>query len=310
MNIKEIKKIIDNSIIYRGEAEGEYSSFINETLNESYSNVSGNFNEMVGKQALIGVGTIKGQLELSLDSSLIKNPRICLNFEQRLRTRFNAQGEPIKIILRDKTKIQNRMGSAIGHRNLVMRDSYGTYGGSIFSALRMKRFFISNNHVMAELNRAQIGDEILDFSSKNVIGYLENFEHIMRSFPNELDLAVAMSKDGSSRHRINGRYRTPEEGEIVFKKGATTGLTYGTVIANDYTDDVDYGEFSATFVNQIRIEGNDGVPFSAGGDSGAMVFAIRDDAFVGLHFAGNSLFSMSNNSGKVIDKLIEWRVIR
>ena len=79
--------------------------------------------------------------------------------------------------------------------------------------------------------------------------------------------------------------------DAVFKVGRTTGLTRGVVTAIDVSNLVvamvlGHGERLARFDNQISIEGETEA-FSAGGDSGSMIFS-EGGAPAALLFAGSA----------------------
>ena len=76
--------------------------------------------------------------------------------------------------------------------------------------------------------------------------------------------------------------------EAVEKVGRTTGHTTGRISAVEVDGvAVQYDRAVHRFDDQIEIEGNVG-PFSAGGDSGSVIWRSRDRAPLGLLFAGSS----------------------
>lgn len=82
-----------------------------------------------------------------------------------------------------------------------------------------------------------------------------------------------------------------EGGEQVAKIGRTTGLTHGVVTAIELDGLlVDFGPGLGTlaFDDQIEVEGTGGQAFSAGGDSGSLVYRTEDTSAVGLLFAGSA----------------------
>ena len=88
---------------------------------------------------------------------------------------------------------------------------------------------------------------------------------------------------------INGT-ATATTGLAVRKRGRTTGLTHGTVMATDYTTSVDYGDGLGvvTLHDQIRIVNDpaESAQFGNKGDSGSVVVNASNEV-VGLYFAGN-----------------------
>jgi hypothetical protein len=75
--------------------------------------------------------------------------------------------------------------------------------------------------------------------------------------------------------------------EAVEKIGRTTGHTTGRITAVEVDGvAVQYDEAVYRFDDQIEIEGSSGA-FSAGGDSGSVIWRSRDRAPVALLFAGS-----------------------
>jgi hypothetical protein len=94
-------------------------------------------------------------------------------------------------------------------------------------------------------------------------------------------------------------------GETVFKVGRSTGRTEGAISCNELDDlKLDYaGLGELAFDDQIEIKSVDGVPFSLGGDSGALVLDA-DGLAVGLLFGGNDCdTSWANPIRTVLDAL-------
>lgn len=207
------------------------------------------------------------------------------------------------------------LGVSIGHPDITA----GTLGFKVKDLT--DSYILSNNHVMANSNKAEIGDNILQpgpadggSDPADKIGILHEFENINFNGPqNVIDAAIAkidpnidpndvlpVTPDGYAQPSAVPRPATSALiNEEVTKYGRTTGRTGGTVVSISGMFDVCYetrGPFrckeSAFFVDQIVIE--DG-SFSAGGDSGSGI--VTDDGNynpVGLLFAGSSLFTLAN----------------
>jgi hypothetical protein len=76
--------------------------------------------------------------------------------------------------------------------------------------------------------------------------------------------------------------------ELVEKLGRTTGHTRGRITAVEVDGvGVQYDDGVHTFDDQVEIEGLTGA-FSAGGDSGSVIWRSRDRAPLGLLFAGST----------------------
>jgi hypothetical protein len=177
-------------------------------------------------------------------------------------------------------------------------------------------YALSNNHVYAAENLAQIGEAVIQpgtfdggISPRDDIGTLAAFEEIVwYPWGNTIDAAIASTTaDLVGQATPAGGYGTPGTGIVapslgmaVQKYGRTTGLTHGTVTGVNSTILVQYTGRLAIFTGQIMIEGA-GESFSAGGDSGSLV--VTDDGIrspVGLLFAGSATATYANLIGPVL----------
>lgn len=182
-------------------------------------------------------------------------------------------------------------------------------------------YALSNNHVYALENRAQIGSAVLQpgpydtgcaTNPNDVIGTLAEFEPIMFSTwaNNVIDAAIAFSsivKLGNATP--TGGYGTPKSqpasaalGAAVQKYGRTTKLTKGTTTGINATVNVGYGASgTARFVQQIIVSG--GKPFIKAGDSGSLLVTDPGRNPVGLLFAGTaSGTAIANPIGPVLTR--------
>jgi len=179
-------------------------------------------------------------------------------------------------------------------------------------------YALSNNHVYANENNAEIGDDVLQpgaydggVDPDDSIGTLFDFEPIVfsRRARNEIDAAIAISTVGKlGTATPAGGYGTPNStiveafiGQLVQKFGRTTGLTQGEVTGVNATVTVGYGPGkTARFVKQIIIEPGD---YSAGGDSGSLIVTDDDNRNpVGLLFAGSSTHTVANRIDLVLTR--------
>jgi hypothetical protein len=175
-----------------------------------------------------------------------------------------------------------------------------------------QRFYIlSNNHVLANVNAAMIGDPILQpgpFDGgtfpADLIARLSRFIPITLEPPtprilhrNLVDAAVAEGQFHDLDREIYWggyvrgwrRRANVAVGTVVQKTGRTTNYTTGRITAINATVDVGYGAGRiGRFQDQI-ITTN----MSAGGDSGSLV-TTPDEVAVGLLFAGSAVATIAN----------------
>lgn len=224
-------------------------------------------------------------------------------------------------------------GYSVGHPNVTA----GTLGAWLPPSLTGLSFpvLLSNNHVLADSNRAEVGDKILQpgrvDGGESGIASLHDFVPInfrakrrpiwqrmlltltvwpflwlwrklfptRQPDPNLVDAAVARAfvpTDIFVDYRVKDigsvqGFLDVGVGQTVRKNGRTTGLTTSTVRAVDNTVSVRYSDDRiARFDGQILIAGPG---FSAGGDSGSVIFD-EDNYAVGLLFAGSWLATYAN----------------
>ena len=207
-----------------------------------------------------------------------------------------------------------RIGGSVGHFNITA----GTLG--CFVTKGGDDFILSNNHVLADENRANKGDVIVQpgpldggIVSSGKVGQLHDFIKLKRRGTNLVDCATASMDEGleyfynhlETLGPIKGVRKTPLEiGETVFKVGRTTGVTKGEVdtVALDQVD-VGFDMGVILFDDQIQIGPVGNTPFSLGGDSGSLIVDSKRRA-VGLLFAGNDVdATFANPIQTVLDKL-------
>jgi hypothetical protein len=207
-------------------------------------------------------------------------------------------------------------GVSLGHPAITA----GTLGCLVSSGGTI--YILSNNHVMANENQANIGDDILQpgpfdggQNPADRIADLSAFEQIVFSplANNVIDAAIAdVVNDNDvtgATHPNAGSYGSPRTNPLnasvglrVQKYGRTTRHTQGTVQAINATVNVTYGSGIARFVGQIVI-GPGG--FSAGGDSGSLIVGRGGNNArrpVGLLFAGSSSATIANPIGAVLSE--------
>jgi hypothetical protein len=180
-----------------------------------------------------------------------------------------------------------------------------------------KLCLLSNNHVLANENSAQIGDAIVQPGNSEAsaargrrIAVLEKFVPI-RERGNLVDAAVAQTTFASVRpkhvtYRMDPRPLTAALGMSVLKNGRTTQSTIGVVTDIGVHISVPYDPFpaGAEMRDQIGIRGIDGA-FSRAGDSGSIIVSVGTKQPVALLFAGSSdnRITFANPIGAVISAL-------
>ncbi len=212
------------------------------------------------------------------------------------------------------------IGVSTGHPDITA----GTIGARVTDGTNV--FALSNNHVYANSNDANIGDSALQpgpydggQDPEDKIGELYDFEPIaFDGSDNTIDAAIAIS----STSELD--VATPEDGYgtpsatttsasvdmQVQKFGRTTGLTHGKVSEVSVTVDVCYecaGPFCfnckklARFVDQIAITPGD---FSGGGDSGSLIVTDNNNNNnpSGLLFAGSDTRTLANPIDAVLNR--------
>ena len=193
-----------------------------------------------------------------------------------------------------------RIGISIGHFKITA----GTLGCFVKSRTGTGGpLILSNNHVLADENRAEINDPILQpgpfdggQNPADVAGNLVTFEPLNVSRPNLVDCAVASVVDGigivsnaiDGVGPLRGVAANPvKTGDTVSKTGRTTGTTAAQVSAVELDNiGIDYDIGQLQFDGQIEVDATDTTGFSQGGDSGSLVVNANGEA-VGLLFAGS-----------------------
>ena len=202
-------------------------------------------------------------------------------------------------------------GVSVGH----YRTSAGTPGCLVDTPAG--RCILSNNHVLANANHAQLGDDIFqpglhDDQPSNParrIAGLTDYEPIgFGAAVNYIDAAIAaLDEPDSATPGIMslGLHTNPPIApflnQSVAKHGRTTGLTFGTVVDISFDGNVTVDGSLAYFENQIAIVGNFGL-FSERGDSGSLVLDNPGSHSVGLLFAGDKTHTLANPIHAVLNR--------
>lgn len=199
-----------------------------------------------------------------------------------------------------------RIGGSVAHYAVTA----GSVGGFVRPRGKTEVHILSNNHVLANENRARRGDTILQPGSydggtrtHDRVAELSRFIRLRTGHPNLVDCATARLVPGIKHEAaaltglgtLNGVLAIAiDEGTRVAKLGRTTGVTRGRVTAFEIDDlVVAYDIGNVSFDNQIEIEGVGSRPFSDGGDSGSLI-VDRDGYAVAQLFAGSDTGGRNN----------------
>jgi hypothetical protein len=187
----------------------------------------------------------------------------------------------------------------------------GTLGSMVQDADE-NEYILSNNHVLADINKAKPGQLIVQpglvdvactRAKSNAVATFSSSVKIRFGGPqNQVDTALAAVLPGQVSPNImfvgeiaDSVVGDPAIGMPVQKMGRTTCLTLGKIAATDANVTVNYSDVAkhprlANFVNQIMVSGGIVTPtFSAAGDSGSLIVSTDDcPQAVALLFAGNS----------------------
>lgn len=215
-----------------------------------------------------------------------------------------------------------RIGSFVGHGG----GGRGTLGAFVRERGSSKIGILSNNHVLANVNGP--GGAYTYFISKQgpkVVGKLaDNYPrlkgldeiNVVDAACSWIDVNPQDPGDIAGRLRLSGRIVEPRQRMPVYKFGHATGWTKGeirvfgcksVVLGND--------KMNCRFDNEIEIQSGTQEPFSATGDSGALVVTGDGDA-VGLLVGGmpnkdgSKKLTYANPIRSVLDALgveLHWR---
>lgn len=216
-------------------------------------------------------------------------------------------------------------GVSVGHVNITA-GTLGSRAIGLTAPWSNRHLVLSNNHVLANSNAGRVGDSIIQPGAADggrhpadQIAVLARWVPInFGGAPNVVDCAFGWAWHerirGEQYYLSGGRaayYRTGTAplpatlGMIVGKSGRTTGLTQGRVTQVGVSVNVNFGGGRvALFRNQIAIQSVNANTFSAGGDSGSLIWqwagGVRP---VGLLFAGGGGTTFANPIGSVLAAL-------
>lgn len=175
----------------------------------------------------------------------------------------------------------------------------GTLGGFVTVEGSDGLYVLSNNHVLANSDQAALDDPVLQPGPHDGGRAGDRVGRLARAVPleagggNTVDVALALLEDDLTDvdlsypvGRLTG-WAEPDDEVAVEKVGRTTGWTTGRISAIELDDvAVQYPVGVVSFDGQIEVTGDAGA-FSAGGDSGSLVYRPDTRQAVGLLFAGS-----------------------
>jgi hypothetical protein len=175
----------------------------------------------------------------------------------------------------------------------------GTLGGFVTVEGSDGLFVLSNNHVLANSDQAALQDPVLQPGPHDGGTAGDRVGRLARAVPldagggNTVDAALALLEEGFDEvdleypvGRLTG-WTDPDDEIAVEKVGRTTGWTKGRISAIELDGvAVQYPVGVVSFDGQIEVTGESGA-FSAGGDSGSLVYRPDTREAVGLLFAGS-----------------------
>jgi len=272
------------------------------------------------RSVALGVAPHQGEYRLAVRvqrPSLIESPllrqltsqakgevdvRLVGRIDKRAKTRRRRQAvtKPAAVPWYQNDTRPLLIGASVGHVEVTA----GTIGA--FVTRGGLTYLLSNNHVLANEDRASAADWILQRAAYDGgrqpaqrVARLRYWVKLKPGGINFVDCAIAEVEKrvpcdttrlrglANGDRALAGVGSTPiDEGESVFKIGRTTGATEGRVTAFDLDNVVvNYDSGNLRFDNQIEIEGAGARSFSDGGDSGSLILNSRMEA-VALLFAG------------------------
>ncbi|MFD0481840.1 hypothetical protein ACFQ46_04460 [Kineococcus sp. GCM10028916] len=186
--------------------------------------------------------------------------------------------------------------------SIAQRDvTAGTLGGFVTIEGSDGLYVLSNNHVLANSDQAALEDPVLQpgpfdgGKAGDRVARLARAVHLDAGGGNTVDAAIALLEDVTDASGVDLTYPVgrltgwadPDDEVDVEKVGRTTGWTKGRISAIELDDvAVQYPVGVVSFDGQIEVTGASGA-FSAGGDSGSLVYRPDTREAVGLLFAGS-----------------------
>jgi len=266
--------------------------------------------EILKEKGIVGVSDPQGRpirIYVESEEDLLKLP-----------STISVQGvsTPVQGIVIGRIYIQKYSGKyrpapggvSIGHKDITA----GTLGCVVRDKRTGRRVILSNNHVLAHSNLAEVGDEILQpgkydgGTMDDTIARLTRFVKIKTPSEgyNLVDAAIAtplsddLIRDDILDIGMISGVGLAKEGMEVQKTGRTTEHTVNVIMDTNATIKVyGYPWGFSIFEEQILTRA-----MSLGGDSGSALLT-KDNKLVGLLFAGSSAATVYNKIQHVFSLL-------
>jgi hypothetical protein len=218
--------------------------------------------------------------------------------------------------------------SILKFKNGKLKGCFSGTLGSMVQDSSNNQYILSNNHVLADQNKAKPGQLIvqpgladvqcLGSQSNGVATFSRAIKLRFGGHKNFVDAAIAAVDPAQVSPEIlfigevaSSVVSTPTIGMPVQKMGRTSCLTFGVIAALDANVMVNYSETAkphlANFVNQILVTGSIDTPtFGGPGDSGSLILDQNDcPQAVALLFAGsaNGAVTIANPISEVTSRL-------
>ncbi len=174
---------------------------------------------------------------------------------------------------------------------------------------------LSNNHVYARINKAELGEPIIQPSPRDGGSLPDDKTGELRGYVtiedgSKVDVAARSAdkeRESAEYHELDDSWPTSVrrddyrsmKGKTVTKTGRTTGVTQSQVKATSASVRVRFGDAGTLTLRDQCIAG----AMSKGGDSGSPVFLDSSGELVGLLFAGSSNQTIFNKIGNVESEL-------
>jgi GH25 family lysozyme M1 (1,4-beta-N-acetylmuramidase) len=234
-------------------------------------------------------------------------------FTNQNTSKFNFYGESkVKIIKLDAPfraySRADKIRPLQGGISIGTKDGTGTLSIIVLDKTTNEPLILSNNHVLAKVNKGQKGDPIYQpgpndaYDGLHEVGYLERFVPLKNDCNVDCAVAKPTVNVDSGLYQIYPEVREVIEPTVnlnVQKSGRTTDTTYGTILSIGTTVEVFYGSGTYRIKDVFICK----LP-SAPGDSGSLITTQGSiKKVVGLLFAGNGTYTVGCKFSEVEKQL-------